>query len=428
MSIVPSVLPVPPDNWDFRDADTKEGTHVIHSYPAMMIPQVARGLIHRLRQINPNAQTLLDPFCGAGTVLVEAARQGLGVWGNDLNPLALRIARVRTTPIPESALVKELDGLQNALTTWALTHWDGPLPVFQGRDFWFKPEVSQALAFLRAQIAARLTHPDVRALAEMAFSETVRLASNTRNGEFKLYRMDDDKLAAFRPDVLALFLQTLRRYEAGLRAFNATLRAATAPVRVVSGDARELAGVPDGFFDLMVTSPPYGDSRTTVAYGQFSRLSLEWLGLPPQEARTIDRRLLGGDQRLDRPGDDLPSEAAQTGLHAIRQRDPARAREVDIFYQDLDRAIGAITQKLKPGALCAWVVANRTVKRVVLPTNTIIAELSAVRGYELVEDLTRNIPNKRMPLANSPSNIAGDVGATMTREHMVILRYRGDPS
>lgn len=32
-------------------------------------------------------------------------------------------------------------------------------------------------------------------------------------------------------------------------------------------------------FDLMITSPPYGDSRTTVAYGQFSRLSLQWLDL-----------------------------------------------------------------------------------------------------------------------------------------------------
>jgi hypothetical protein len=84
-----------PDNWDFRDADTKEGTHVIHSYPAMMIPHVARGLIDRLRALKPDAQTLLDPFCGAGTVLVEAAHQGLAPWGNDLNPLALRMPGLR---------------------------------------------------------------------------------------------------------------------------------------------------------------------------------------------------------------------------------------------------------------------------------------------------------------------------------------------
>ncbi|MDA8192588.1 MAG: DNA adenine methylase [Thermaerobacter sp.] len=413
-----------PENWDFRDADTKEGTHVIHSYPAMMIPQVARGLIARLRRLNADAQTLLDPFCGAGTVLVEAARQGLASWGNDLNPLALRIARARTTPVDEAVLTRESDRLQEALTASRLARWDGPIPAFKGRDYWFKAEVSRALAFVQQQIARQLTDPDVRRLAEVAFSETVRLASNTRNGEFKLYRIPADRLAAFQPDVLALFSQTWQRYRAGLGEFNAALRQAAA-TRIVYGDSRRLAGVPDAFFDLMVTSPPYGDSRTTVAYGQFSRLSLEWLGVPPEEARRVDRQLLGGRQTPDSPAGAMLPAAVQTGLAAIAVQDPARAGEVQAFYRDLDRALGAITQKLRPGALCAWVVANRTVKRVVLPTNTIIAELAMARGYELIEDLSRNIPNKRMPLANSPSNVPGQTGVTMTQEHLVILRYRG---
>ena len=65
MALMPSLYQDPPD-WDFRDADTKEGTHVVHSYPAMMIPQVARHLIARLRRLNPESRTLLDPFCGGG--------------------------------------------------------------------------------------------------------------------------------------------------------------------------------------------------------------------------------------------------------------------------------------------------------------------------------------------------------------------------
>ncbi len=424
MSTPLSSLLEQPDNWDFREADTKEGTHVIHSYPAMMIPPVARGLIDRLRALNPDAKTLLDPFCGAGTVLVEAARLGLAAWGNDLNPLALRIARARTTPIREQDLRTALTALEATLTPCALADWHGSIPTFEGRDFWFKPEVSHALAFVLEQIRT-MSHPDVRALAEIAFSETVRLVSNTRNEEFKLYRIPADKLATFQPDVLSVFRQTLARYGAGLQMFDADLRKAAAPVHIVKGDTRLLESVPDQHFDLMVTSPPYGDSRTTVAYGQFSRLSLEWLGLPPEEARTVDRRLLGGVVRQEPSWDPISSAALHAGLDAIAAQHPARAREVESFYRDLDRAIAAITKKLKPGALCAWVVANRTVKRVVLPTNTIIAELSSARGYSLIEDLTRNIPNKRMPLANSPSNVAGDTGVTMTQEHLVLLRYDG---
>lgn len=94
---------------------------------------------------------------------------------------------------------------------------------------------------------------------------------------------------------------------------------------------------------------------------------------------------------------------------------------MDSFYHDLHTAIHTITRKLHPGALCAWVVANRTVKRVTLPTDAIIAEMSAALCYQVIDNITRNIPNKRTPLANSPSNVPGDTGITMTQEHVVIL-------
>jgi hypothetical protein len=38
---------------------------------------------------------------------------------------------------------------------------------------------------------------------------------------------------------------------------------------------------------------------------------------------------------------------------------------------------------------------------------------------------SRDIPNKRMPRENSPSNVAGVKMQTMTQEHLVLLRYQG---
>lgn len=40
--------------------------------------------------------------------------------------------------------------------------------------------------------------------------------------------------------------------------------------------------------DFIVTSPPYGDSKTTVAYGQFSRLSSQFLGLIDSDTPDVD--------------------------------------------------------------------------------------------------------------------------------------------
>ena len=55
--------------WDYQGEFTKAYTHGFHSYPAMMIPQVAQRLI---LEYSKEGDTLLDPFCGFGSVLVEA--------------------------------------------------------------------------------------------------------------------------------------------------------------------------------------------------------------------------------------------------------------------------------------------------------------------------------------------------------------------
>jgi site-specific DNA-methyltransferase (cytosine-N4-specific) len=56
-------------SWDYQGEFTKTYTHGFHSYPAMMIPQVARRLIV---EYSNEGDTLLDPFCGSGSVLVDA--------------------------------------------------------------------------------------------------------------------------------------------------------------------------------------------------------------------------------------------------------------------------------------------------------------------------------------------------------------------
>lgn len=410
-------------DWTFAQANTKEGTHVIHTYPAMMIPQVARGLITLLQDLLPNGHTLLDPFSGSGTVLVEGMRSGLACWGNDLNPLAQLIARARTTVVPEplcQQFLSDLPLLMESTQTLA----DDPhlvLPQFVGRDFWFRLSVTRHLSALQQILRDYLRAvPVLDALLWATFSETIRLCSNTRSSEFKLYRIPAAKLATWNPSVEETFTRLSVRYIQGLLEYRQTLT--DGHVTLIQEDTRHLSAVPTGSIDFVVTSPPYGDSHTTVAYGQFSRLALEWLGFAPENARRVDQTLLGGQRR----DSGIPeSPCLDHALQAIRAIHPERAQEVAGFYADLTEALHRITRTLHPGSLAAWVVANRTVKGVTLPTHAILAELAEAQGYELLPSISRNIPNKRMPRENSPSNIVGRKMQTMTQEHLVLLRYRG---
>lgn len=95
----------------------------------------------------------------------------------------------------------------------------------------------------------------------------------------------------------------------------------------------------DERIDFVVTSPPYGDSKTTVAYGQFSRLSLRWLGLE----ENVDRTSLGSKPRDI--ASDLPSTLLYEILERISSKDRNRARDVFSFYKDLFESIKIISKK-----------------------------------------------------------------------------------
>ena len=57
-------------------------------------------------------------------------------------------------------------------------------------------------------------------------------------------------------------------------------------------------------FDLVVTSPPYGDSPTTMAYEQFSWLPNVWLKLDRRPPGKLAKEMLGGivAKKIDKIG------------------------------------------------------------------------------------------------------------------------------
>jgi hypothetical protein len=94
------------------------------------------------------------------------------------------------------------------------------------------------------------------------------------------------------------------------------------------------------------------------------------------------------------------------------------------FYADLEASIRHIATVLRPGAYACYVVGNRKVKGVVLPTDDAVRRAFEAQGCVTIDTFHRAIPNKRMPLKNSPTNATGATDATMTREYIVVVRKR----
>ncbi len=404
------------ESWDFRTSDTKEYTHCFHTYPAMMIPQIARKL---LNSYGVKGEWLLDPYCGTGTSLVEASLFGMHSVGCDINPLVRLIATVKLTPISLKALEIELNKLNDSLFEiefGTVKFPEMPIPNIPNLEYWFSVEVKKYLAYLLTQINA-VEDQVVRNFMTVAFSETVREVSFTRTSGFKLHRMPAEKLENFNPDVFGIFRKKLYRNRQGLAAYLEKRRDVETSICSTNTVYGELPMPrPIGGYNLVITSPPYGDSHTTVAYGQFSRLSAEWLGLP--NARKVDKFAMGGH----RSGKIPVNSPVSAAIEKIRSVDEKRASEVTAFYVDLENSINTVVQTLSPRSTICYVVGNRRVKDTVLPTDEFVVSTFAKHGFSHKETIVRNIPNKRMPKKNSPSNIAGQTSTTIHEEYIVICQ------
>ena len=141
--------------------------------------------------------------------------------GCDINPLVRLVATAKSTPVCLSALDETLSELNESLfeIQYRESHLpDAPIPNILNLTYWFSDEVITTLALLRAAIS-NVKDKALQNFILVAFSETVREVSYTRNGEFKLYRMPTNKLKDFKPDVLGIFTKKLRRNQQGLASY-----------------------------------------------------------------------------------------------------------------------------------------------------------------------------------------------------------------
>ena len=409
---------------------------------------------------------MLDPFSGSGTVLVEGMLANIKtVYGNDINPLAIFISKVKTNKLDIHELKKEvsvlLENINNdykknidfyegadeyckkSLDITSKNGWgdNAPkylreyiklnkinfeVPDFKNIGYWFKPRVILQLQMIKNHILT-IKKENIRNFVFVAFSELVRLVSNRRKGEFKMFRMSPIKVESFNPDVLKEFTYILENNIKKMHSFLEVCKNnnSNSKVKIFNNNVIDLFCIPDSSIDLVITSPPYGDSRTTVAYGEYSRLSLQWLDLfelSQKEIMMLDKRLMGGTKFKNGFEFSIPSKTLNKSLNTIKNIDLERAGDVYSFYLDLEKAISSISKKTKKGGYQFWVVANRTVKGELLKTDKIITEIASKYNMDYVYTINRNIINKVMPSLNSPTNIAGKKSETMCNEHIVILR------
>jgi len=232
----------------------ERATHGFHTYPAGMHPDAARVVIAAC------PGPVHDPFCGGGTVLVEAVLAGRRASGTDLSPVATLVTTARTSG-PEMAT--PMRSAARKLAERARARF--PTVVPEVCREWYEPHVADELGRLRDGILEQ-----DEAVRPLLFA---LLSSIAIKASFRESDTSNRRKGGHRPPGTTAILFHKKARELGRQLDEMP---AERNVRVRLDDARS-CGPPRGA-GLVMTSPPYPG---VYDYLPMQQLRYAWLGIEP---------------------------------------------------------------------------------------------------------------------------------------------------
>lgn len=420
-----------PDYWTFDGRDRRVGAHAIFHYPAMMVPQMQGAILDLIREVAPHARTIFDPFVGSGTTLVEAMARGLNFSGVDINPLAVLLSKVKATVLPPEKLKQAATRIAARISADKQTSY---FVQFHNQQKWFSKSASIALSRIARGISCEADLA-TRRVFWVVLARIVRAVCNSRSSTYKLHiKAPEDAIAASVDPLLEFNSQSTYVLEC-LDTHYRTLRAAgaldshgyTGKIDLSVGNILENKAPPDKQADIVITSPPYGDNRTTIPYGQYSYLPLRWIPLSDiapeidhaiiSSTHATDTASLGGSMQgaLARGAESCARYSAyQATMEALRDKEEGQKRFAS-FAADLKRSVQVLAQRTRPGGFHVWTVGERRIGGVRVPMAQLLEEILLSENISLIHAASRRILSKRMASRNTTSE-------TMDAEQVLIAR------
>ncbi len=161
----------------------EENAHRLFLYPAMMVPLAQEIILNKIKNFIPQNARVIDPFMGAATSLVSSMKFGFHVYGQDINPLAILISKVKTGPFLCTKFRNDLEKIIDEIKN------DNKEEIevnFNNIDKWFKKDIQIELSKIRRAIKKQ-KNIFSRRFFWVVFAETIRLTSNDRTSTYKLH-------------------------------------------------------------------------------------------------------------------------------------------------------------------------------------------------------------------------------------------------
>ena len=414
-------------------------THYLFRFPAKFHPPVVHSLI---RSYTKAGETILDPFCGSGTLMIAAAAEGRFSVGSDVDPVAVFVAKVKTHRLRSGHLQRSWYLLDRFLKPMARS-----INEYQNRRFvdisvdeyqsiisagrlwtpaiphllhWFRRYVVIDLARIRAAIDNVDIPQTHRAFFRLIFASIIRNASNADpvpvSGLEVTAHMKNRDAAGRLVNPFELFGKAA---EKGLSAIEAYWQASSPGLRtsVFQADARALNNRLRTPVDAIITSPPY---HNAVDYYRRHQLEMYWLGFTQNHEERLDLipRYIGRSSVRKR--DPIFQEIndlgpLSTSWHEMINRvSSKRAYAFGHYMISMKAVFGQLAKILRTDSVNIFVVGHSEWNGTRLPTSDLFVELAG-SSFELTERLWYPIKNRYMSYGRRNK-------ADINAEHVLVFR------
>ena len=357
-------------------------THNFHTYPAKFIPQIPRSTI---LQLTKEGDTILDPFCGCGTTLVEAKLLNRNAIGVDLNPIAVLVSRAKTNKLMKED-INLISSLLNEIKKDISNYYNNKnvrinyeIPEFNNRDHWFQKNVLHELGIIKAHIL-KIEKPELRDFLFTAMSSIIVTVSNQES---------DTRFAAINKQIkpFRTFFEFKKKLDdMNVRILQFSEKAHDTDIKVFEGDTRNMFFLKDNSVDHIVTSPPYAN---TYDYYLYHKFRMYWL--------------------------DYNVKKVQDNEIGSRNRHSSKKEDIDTFEKELYLCLKEMSRVLKTNKYTVMVIGDSVIRGKLISANKLIKKLALKTNFEFIREISYNLKqNSRM---FNPKFTNGD-----KLEHIIFLR------
>ncbi len=268
---------------------TRYSVHGLHDYRGKFNPQIVRAILNILG-IEQNS-TVIDPFCGSGTTLVECSHSNINALGYDINPMAVFISNAKLLALSVSWSLLE-DDLEKIVAQFR----NSPLLIDSSprTDYlrnWVAPPQFQKFEYLKS-IIKRITGQRKNIFLALA-SDLLRDYSLQEPSDLRMRRRKSPLpkktiLNAFQ-EKATIFIKNLALTQEFVGIKEEPTYAYLCDSRAIITEAKQWPHL--AVYNAAITSPPYA---AALPYIDTQRLSLIWLDLiEPKELNYLESDLTG---------------------------------------------------------------------------------------------------------------------------------------